>query len=58
MVLVLHARLPRIVRSSPEPRDYLSFLNHLPSLHFPSPNISIFGMPLSYVNSAFDILYS
>ena len=34
MVLVLNARLPRIVRSSPEPRDYLSFLNHL-SFHFP-----------------------
>ena len=56
MVLVLHARLPRIVRSSPEPRDYLSFLNHLPSPHFPSPNISILGMPVSY--SAFDIVYS
>lgn len=58
MVLVLHARLPRIVRSCPEPGDYFSFLNHLPSPHFPSLNISILGMPVSYVNPTFDIVYS
>ena len=58
MVLVLHARLPRIVRSCPEPGDYLSFLNYLPSPDSPPPNISILGMSVSYVNSIFDMVYS
>jgi hypothetical protein len=57
MVLVHHARLPCIVRSCPEPGDYLSFLNYLPSPDFPPPNISTLGMSVSYVNSAFDIVY-